>query len=186
MKIFGNAFDLLTWRVRRELRNNRKPIILFFSNGYESQLLLAILHRLGKRPTLVHLRNDNLILPKKLFNVLNKYKFPHYFLRGEMKDKYKKSFSIINNFNTFTFEDISCGFSSQDYLLIADFQIGCETSLLNSFFHDMFDKMYCPLLRCCDSDIERYYQAMKDNYRLGKFLFQNITSDSIHNNFSIR
>jgi len=160
------------------MRNNRKPIMLLFGNGYESQLLLAVLLKLQKKFTIVHVAEEH--IPKKVRSVLSKTQQRNLIFRPWRKDKRHKTFYASN---TICLEDLNFGFSSKDYFILAGFELS-EPSLVKGFMNGLFKDMYCPLLRYSEEWIQRLYQDMKDNEEVGDFLFDNLTSDS-HTNITI-
>jgi len=176
MKYWGNNFQQLCWRIKRALHNNRKPILLLFGNGYESQLLLVALHKLRKKFCIVHVTTDK--LSRKTRNVLTKFKHQqHLILRVEQINGGYKTFYGGEPFSA---EDLNFGFSAKDYFIIAGFKTS-EPSLVKAFHNEVFDDLYCPFLWCDDDLIEVLYQAMKDNEHIGSFMFDNLDSDSHHN-----
>lgn len=62
--MYGWEFEKLKWRLKRELKGNRKPILLFFGNGYESQILALALYRLRKPFIFVHVNSPQAKSPK--------------------------------------------------------------------------------------------------------------------------
>jgi len=152
--------------------------MLLFGNGYDSQILFMALHELGKRFIVVHAVNGDKILSRKTTRILKKFGYPHIILRPDDKDAHYKSFC---GGDPFTFEKMTIGFSAKDYFIIAGFKADTEPPLVKAFYNGAFDELYCPLLRLCDENIEQLYQDMKDNTRLGDFLFENLNSDSPHN-----
>jgi len=170
-------FLKFTWRVQRETRKNRKPIVLFFGNGYDSQLLLMALHKLKKKFTIVYIVHGK--FTKKTRNVLQKFaQNPKIILRPREEEKEFKNFY---NGDGFCFEDMDFGFSPKDYLIVAGFKANTEPSLIRAFYNDAFCDLYVPLLRYTDDWIERLYQEMKDSEKLGQFMYDNLQSDSHHN-----
>jgi len=176
MRIFGNQFQKFCWRLKRETRQNRKPILLLFGNGYESQILLLALHRLKKKFIIVHVAEKN--VPFKTRRILWQFKNQtHLILRPRIEDKSFKSFYCGN---AICVEDLNVGFSGNDYFIISGFKLS-EDSLSQAYYEGTFNSMYCPFLRYADEQIASLYQDMKDNDSLGSFLWKNITSDSHHN-----
>ena len=175
MKIFGNSFQRLCWRIKREMSKNRKPILFLFGNGYDSQILLAVLLKLKKKFMIIH--NANNVSPKKVNRVLSKARQKTLILRPYEEEKTYKTFS---HDKAFCFEKLNFGFSSEDYFIIAGFKIS-EPSLIKGYFNGLFKTLYCPLLLYSDEWIQTLYQDMKDNEKIGEFLFENLTSDSHHN-----
>jgi hypothetical protein len=157
------------------MRHNRKPILLLFGNGYDSQLLLAVLLKLRKTFTIAHLAEQT--LDRKVLAVLQKANQRNVIFRPDRKHVGYKTFyggDIIS------LEDLMFGFSAKDYFIIAGFKLS-EPSLMKAYEKGTFDNMYCPLLRYSDGWIETLYQDMKDNEEIGSFLFENNTTDSHHN-----
>jgi len=168
-------FEKLTWRIKREMQHNRKPILLLFGNGYDSQLLLMALHKLRKKFMVIHAANGR--LTKKTKTILKKLGCSHLILRPYNNgDPYKKFYTN----EAFCVEDLNFGFSHKDYFIITGFKI-TEPSLVKAFQRGFFNDLYAPLLRYSDDWIETLYQDMKDTEPLGEFLYENIQSDSHHN-----
>lgn len=160
--------------MQRELSKNRKPIVLFFGGGYESQILLGTLLKLHKDFLIVH--NIMGKTSRKVRKVLAYSGRRRLLLRNYQEDEDIKSFLA----KPFCFEENECGFSEKDYLLIAGFKLS-EPYLVKAFYKGHYNSLYCPLLRMCDEDIERIYQDMKDQEEFGGFLYEHLASDSHHN-----
>jgi len=168
-------FEKLTWKLQREMRHNRKPIVLFFGNGYDSQLLLMALHKLRKKFKVVHVASEE--LSRKVQNIFSRLKHEVILLRPHRVDK---GFKQFHNDNAFCCEDLNFGFSTKDYFLIAGFNL-TEPTLMKAYQRGVFRNLYCPLLRYPDEWITTLYQDMKDTEKLGEFMHDNLTSDSHHN-----
>ena len=167
---------MFTWKLQREMRHNRKPILLFFGNGYDSQLLLLALSKLRKSFTIVHVASER--LNQKVKNIFNSFSdHQKIILRPHSR---KKHFKTFYNDDAFCFEDLNFGFSPHDYFIVAGFKL-TEPSLVKAYHRGDFHDLYCPLLRYPDEWIETLYQDMKDTEKLGKFMHDNLTSDSHHN-----
>jgi hypothetical protein len=178
VKIFGNSFERLTWQIKRELQHNRKPILLLFGNGYESQILLAALQKLGKPFTIVHaVYGEKLGVETR--RMLNKFKKKSRIILRPRKKNFESKVWTLNS-HALCFEDLNYGFSQKDYLLIGGYKIS-EPTLIKSYENGSFNGLYCPLLRCSDEWIQRLYQDLKDNEPMGNFFHQNLASDSHHN-----
>jgi len=176
MKLYGNNFQKLCWRLKRDLKHNRKPLLLLFGNGYESQLLFVALHRLRKKFTVVHI--VDYVLSKKTRHVLSQFsQYSSLLLRPYRKHD---GFKTFYGGNVFSSEDLDFGFSEKDYFIIAGFKAS-EPSLRKAFNRGIFNKLYCPFLRFSDEWVETLYQDMKDNDAIGEFMFENLNSDSHHN-----
>jgi len=135
------------------------------------------LHELGKQFLVVHATNNGDFLSKKTNHILKRFGYPHIILRPDDKNTHYKSFY---GGDPFTFETLRFGFSPKDYFIITGFK-ATEPFLKRGWENHAFDDYYCPLLRCCDENIEQLYQDMKDNTPLGDFMFENLNSDSHHN-----
>jgi len=169
-------FQKFTWNLQRIMRHNRKPIILLFGNGYDSQIILMALHKLKKHFILVHVAEDK--ISSKILKVMSRFVGKNkVILRPH---RIHNDYKTFYNDNAFCVEDLNNGFSSKDYLIIAGFKLS-EPSLIKAFYRGDFDSLLCPLLRYTDGDIEVLYQDMKDTEKFGDFLFSNLTSDSHHN-----
>lgn len=175
MKLYGNTFQKLCWRLKRDLQHNRKPILLLFGNGYESQLLFTALHKLRKKFSVIHVADK--VLSAKTRRILFHFKQHHLILRPDRKNH---SYKTFYGGDVFTCEDIDFGFSAKDYFIIAGFKLS-EPSLIKGYMRGSFKNLYCPLLRYSDEWIETLYQDMKDNEQIGEFMFDNLESDSHHN-----
>jgi len=171
-------FEMFYWKVQRELRKNRKPIILLFGNGFESQILLQVLLKLRKSFLVVHVAHESKVT--KVMKIVHKFKLKHLILRSTEYDKENKTWTIFEQKDGICADELNFGFSNKDYLIVSGFELG-EPKLVKAFEQGYFDMMYCPLLRLCDEDIECLYQNMKDEEQNGKFLYSNLTSDSHHN-----
>ena len=180
MRVFGNAFQRLCWRVKRELRNNRKPILLLFGNGYESQILLSVLNHLNKKCTIVHVAHGK--LNSKTIRVFHHFRQHNHLIM--------RPYEASKHYKTFTVGDAVCpdvldfGFSHKDYLIMAGFKLS-EPILTKAHERGLFKNMYCPLLRYSNDWIETLYQDMKDNETIGDFMFDNLNSDSHHPTINI-
>lgn len=178
VKIFGNNFEKLCWKIQREMRHNRKPILLLFGNGYESQIVLLALQKLHKKFTIIHAFNYTLC--RKTRTVLKKFKKPTILFQVyDGEDKENKTWSIVNK--AIFFEKISLGLPFNHYVIVTGFQMGGDSKLIKAFHQGMFENMYSPLLRYPEEFIQTIYQDMIDNEPLGKFLWQNNESDSLTN-----
>jgi len=175
MRLYGNSFQRLCWRIKREMRHNRKPVILLFGNGYESQLMLATLLKLRKKFTIIHVAEKH--VTKKVRSVLLKSQQRTLILHPYRENKGYKTFY---NDGVVCLEDLNFGFSPKDYFIVSGFNLS-EPSLVKSYLKGTFNGMYCPLLRYSEEWIQELYQDMKDNEEIGSFLFDNHTSDSHHN-----
>ena len=174
-KCWGNTFQRFCWRLKRELSNNRKPILLLFGNGYESQLHIVALLKLQKTFRIIHVADDT--LDRKTKRVLLKSRQRFLIFRPYRKDEKYKAFTCNDAICP---EELNFGFSSKDYFIIAGFKAS-EPSLIKGFYNGLFDSMYCPFLRYSDEWIQTLYQDMKDNEKIGGFMFDNLDSDSHHN-----
>ncbi len=170
----GWEFQKLCWRMQRELSKNRKPLVLFFGGGYESQILLGVLLKLRKEFLIVH--NVMGGIGCKVREVLSFSGQRYLLLRNWKENKDTKVFTS----EPFCFEENECGFSEKDYLLIAGFKLS-EPYLVKAFYKGVYNSLYCPLLRMCDEDVEQIYQDMKDGEKFGSFMFEHLASDSHHN-----
>ena len=176
-------FQRFTWNLQRIMRHNRKPILLLFGNGYESQIILMALHKLGKKFTIIHCATGERLTSRTL-KVISKFVGKNkLILRPYKKNKAYKIFYAGDN--AFCIEDLTFGFSPKDYLIIAGFNL-TEPPLMRGFQNGIFDDILCPLMRYCDEHTEKLYQDMKDTERLGAFLHENMDSDSHHPTIKIR
>ena len=171
-------FEMFCWKVQRELRKNRKPIILLFGNGFESQILLLVLHKLKKKFLVVHAYDDKLW--DKTKNVLRHFKHEYLLLKTDRVTSENKSFCLDASSKAIFFEKMKLGFPFDKYLIVTGFK-DSETSLRKALLDGFFEEMYCPLLRYPDESVQMLYQNMTDTESLGKFLWKNNLSDSHHN-----
>lgn len=179
MKVFGNLFQKFCWRLKRELKHNRKPILLFFGGGYDSQILLLALHKVRRKVTVIHLVHNEDKIPKKIKNVLKLFsKNTNIFMRSDQEEDGSKTWG--SHQGIFFSEKNGIGFGKKEYLLITGHKM-TEPLITRYFMNDKHNILYSPLLRYCDESIQELYQDMKDNERLGKTLFENLWSDSHHN-----
>lgn len=180
-------FEAFYRALKHDLRLNRKPIVLFFGNGYDSQILLASLSKIRRKIIVVYVqlgKNPKGLLKAK--RIAQKFaKFTWLFLRVDpnaMDEKETKTWTVTEQ--VFLTENHSLGFGFKDYVLITGHKLH-EPYQIKAFEKGLFKNLFCPLLRFSDDWITRLYQNMKDTDPLGKFLNENLDSDSAHPSISI-
>jgi hypothetical protein len=167
-------FQRLVWGLQRNLHKVRKPIMLFYGNGYESQLLLMALHKTRRKFIIVHV-TFNGSLNEKTRNILRKFsQYNQIILCANPEDVKKKSWHVIGK--TISIEKLDTGFSSEFYHMIFGIKID-ELSLVKAWENNAFENLNCPFLRFPDEEIEKLYSDMVDTERMGKFMRENLTSD---------
>jgi len=173
--MYGWEFKKLVWRMKRELRTNRKPILLFYGNGYESQILALALHKMHKSFTFVHVASPH-VDTQKVKRVMKKLgnNIP-IILHIPIKSQQFKSFEIYGPL--LIPEESFAGFSLKDYCIVTGFKLD-EPSIVKCFMSGGFERMYSPLMRCPDEYVEDVYEEIENSGKLGKFMSKNLTSDS--------
>ena len=182
--MFGGPFQQLIWQMRRELKKEKRPIVLFFGGGYDSQILLYALSKVRRKFTAVHCLGYEEPIPDKIKTVLKHFKgvLP-IFLRVCYRHRKYKTWYFQNNI--WLQDKQLAGFCTNDYCLVTGHEAN-ETSLhINFIEKKMENDIFCPLIRYSDDYISMIYQDMKDDWCHGEILYENSMSDSHHPNIKI-
>lgn len=167
-------FQCFVWGFQRSLRKVKKPIVLFYGNGYESQLLLMALLKTRRKFTIVHIAYNG-CLPRKTSIVLRKFKKYHpIILHAKPAKNGKKTWG--NDGKMFEIEDSNIGLSMNSHHIIFGMKLD-EPSIVKAWQKNALEGLDCPLLRFPDEEIDRLYSDMVDTEPLGKFMKKNLTSD---------
>lgn len=170
--------------MRSELKTEKRPIVLMYGGGYDSQILLYALSKIKRKFIAVKVLSDKEALADEFKTSISLFKgVTPIFLRTRPKSKAYKTWYWECSHLWLQDSQIA-GFSKKDYCIVTGHKAN-ETSLKKFFIENKMEtELYCPLIRYSDDHITAIYKDML-NWKHGKTLLMNCISDSCHPNIKV-